>query len=160
MNQIRATFILLLFSGYLNLLGQLNPINNLQYWQDYELGNNYCPGYNCFNLHWQPPDTGADTLLGYNVYKDNQFYVYTINTSVACTGYYPCNYNDFYDDMPFWLTVKAVYNSDSLESIATDSVKVDALWTSVEEYDYHDIRIIKNPLASGENISLEFSPSA
>jgi hypothetical protein len=160
MNQIRATCILLMISGYFNLFGQLNPVNNLQYWQDYELGNNYCPAYNCFNLYWQPPDTSVDTLLGYHIYKSGQLYVYTSNTSVACTGYYPCDYDDFYENIPFWLTVKAVYNSDSIESIANDSVYVDDLMISVEEYDYHDTRILKNPLASGENISIEISPSS
>lgn len=145
--------MLFLFSSTI-LLGQLNPINNLSYQQSYDYGNFNCPAFNCFVLSWQPPDSTNDTLKCYKVYRNGQFYVFTNNIVVACSGYFPCNYNDWYSMIPFWVTVRAIYNHDSLESVVRDSIEVSDIAFNVKENEQQDFSLLKNPIMSGENISL------
>lgn len=137
-----------------SLLGQINPINDLYYQQTYWYQNYNCPCFNCFELSWTTPESSNDTLLGYNVYRNNDFWIFTSETDVTCSGYSPCDYNNFYDSIPFWITVKAVYNSDSLESIANDSVYVEHIMINIEEINSNEVAVLKNPISIGENISL------
>jgi len=158
MKRLRIIIMLLLFSN-LTIKAQLNPIKNL-YFQviSYEFGNSNCPQFNCNNFTWERPDTSfTDTLIGYNIYKDNIFYKFTIDTNASCPGYCPCSYLDFYDNLPFWLSVKAVYNSDSITSIAEDSIFIDNFVTNIKEIKKNKILLIKNPVKLGDNISILFS---
>ncbi len=147
-------FTLLLLTSSWTLLGQINPINDLYYQQTYWYQNYSCPYFNCFELSWSTPDSSNDTLLGYNVYRNNDFWIFTEETDVSCSGYSPCDHNDFYDPIPFWITVKAVYNIDSLESIVNDSVEVADLMINIKEINDNKVLLIKNPISIDENISL------
>ena len=152
--------MLLLFSN-LTIKAQLNPIKNL-YFQVisyvYDTGNHNCPQFNCNNFTWEVPDTSfTDTLIGYNIYKDSIFYKFTTFADASCSGYSPCGYLDFYDNLPFWLSVKAVYNNDSITSIAEDSILINGFITKIDEIDENKIFLIKNPVKLGENISILFS---
>jgi hypothetical protein len=124
--------ILILFSSLI-LTGQINPVNDLYFQQNYMYGNYNCPYFNCFELSWITPDSSNDTLLGYNIYRNNDFWIFTNETIVSCAGIAPCGYSDFYDSIPFWVTVKAIYNSDSIISLANDSVSVGDLFVSVDK---------------------------
>lgn len=147
-------FILILLTSSWTLFGQINPINNLNYQQTYMFGNYNCPSFNCFTLEWSPPEISYDTLLGYNVYRNNDFWIFTNDTFVSCSGYYPCEHDDFYDPLPFWITIKSIYNIDSLESIVNDSVKVADLMINIKEAKGNEIVLVKNPISVNENISL------
>ena len=136
------------------LIGQLNPINDLTYEQTYVYPNTNCPNYNCFDLDWTEPFPSNDTLIGYFVYKDNEIWIFTEETSVTCSGDIPCEYDDFFVGMPFYAKVKAVYNVDSLESIANDSVLIEDIYIDIAEHKNHDISIINNPILSGQDITL------
>jgi hypothetical protein len=104
------------------IYGQFNPIKNLQF------GNFYQTPYNCYSLSWSPPDTSlVDTLIGYNIFRDDSLYSFTTSTSHSC---YPCigdtnsSFCDFmmYNDGLFYMHVTAVYNSSMTESLYNDSV--------------------------------------
>jgi hypothetical protein len=136
------------------LKGQINPINNLSYQQFYDLGDFNCPAFNCFILSWQPPDSTNDTLIGYKVYRNGEFYAFSNGIVLGCSGLIPCNYNDWYSMIPFWVTVKAIYNYDSLESVVNDSVEVTDIAIYVKENEQKDFSLLKNPILPGENISL------
>lgn len=133
------------------LQAQLNPVDTLIFEQGYSFGS-YCPSYNCFNLFWTEPAAGNDTLVGYNIYRNSEFYRFTNDTGIGCYESTPCDYNDFYDALPFWITVRAVYNTDSLLSAALDSVKVADILINVNDLFSNEIRLIKNPVTMGELI--------
>ena len=145
--------VLLLIGGW-SLFGQINPVNDLYYQQSYWYGNYNCPSFNCFVISWSAPNSSNDTLLGYKIYRNSTYWVFTSNTTVACSGEQPCEYSDFYDPLPFWITVRAVYNSDSLLSIVNDSVHVNDLMINIDEIKKNEISVLRNPVSAGENISL------
>jgi hypothetical protein len=100
--------------------GQLNPINNLQFDCTYQMPNN------CFELLWNPPNPSlTDTLVGYNIYRDDTLYVFTTSTYISCdpcignpdTTY--CSFMNF--PWIFYIHVTAVYNKSHTESIYNDS---------------------------------------
>lgn len=113
--------------GILNIIavlsyGQLHPIKNLQF------SHSYQTPYNCYSLSWSPPDTSlADTLIGYNIYRDDSLYSFTTSTNHYCN---PCmgdtnsSFCDFmmYNNGLFYIHVTAVYNSSMTESLYNDSV--------------------------------------
>jgi len=136
-------------------IAQLNPIYGLSYDQYLHYGNVNCPSYNCFILAWGIEDS-ADTLKGFNIYRNNVFWRFTEEQEISCgSGSGSCLYDDFFDHpSSFWVTVKAVYNCDSVESIANDSVLVSGLiiHDAIEEINENTPQILTNP--AYENISI------
>lgn len=153
MRNLKLIIAILMLSATFASFGQINPINDLYYQQTYSFQNYNCPDFNCFELSWTPPDSSNDTLLGYNIYRDTELWIFTEETVIACSGAGPCGYSDFYEPVPFWITVKAVYNSDSIVSIANDSVYADLL-IGMGEIKINEIALLKNPITIGENIQL------
>ncbi|MFW5805121.1 MAG: T9SS type A sorting domain-containing protein [Bacteroidales bacterium] len=136
------------------LFAQLNPVNDLSFDQFYWYGSN-CPSYNCFELSWKTPDPSEDTLMAYHIYRNDEPWIYTNDTIIKCDGWIPCNYPDFYNPFPpFYVVVKAVYNRDSLESAATDTVYVEDLAIHAEQPEKEKISLLKNPVVSGEKIPI------
>jgi hypothetical protein len=150
----KLVVILLFLSGNVTLMGQINPVNNLEYQQLYAFGNPNCPAYNCFTLSWQVPEISNDTLIGYRIFRNGQLYAFTNDVVFGCGGAAPCTHDDWYSMLPFWATVKAVYNHDSVESIVTDSVHVNDLAIYIKENEKQDFSLAKNPIRAGDNISL------
>lgn len=114
-------FFILFYSG--QVFGQINPVENLLYngW--------YAEGSQQFELTWKPPTPSGNSLVGYNIYRGNEFYGFQTETSL----YYLINdvnnqpyYNgplSFLQPAPFWAHVTAVYSLD-VESSFIDSVFV------------------------------------
>jgi len=148
---ILATFLLL---ASISTFAQLNPVQNFYFQQSYQFGNSLCPEFNCYTLTWSEPAVSNNTLLGYFVYQDNIPYAFTTSTNASCNGINPCNFNDFYASVPFWISVKAVYNSDSTISEATDSVYVSSIIIGINEMKKNEFAILKNPVKINESISL------
>jgi hypothetical protein len=104
----------------LTAFGQQNPVQNLQStWQ-------YINPWNCFTLSWDAPiPTATDTLIGYNVYRNDSLYTFTTNQMISCN---PCigdtstTYCSFQSYMTsFYAHVTAVYNTSLIESAYNDS---------------------------------------
>lgn len=131
--------LLLSFFTLTGAFGQLNPVKNLHYSSTYQYLNFNCPQFNCFSLTWSEPDNSTDTLNGYNVYKNDTLYarVSTPNTSLGCSGCCPssiCSFNGtWFTHLPYWITVRAVYNSDSIRSVATDSILIQSFAIGINE---------------------------
>jgi len=138
-----------------NVHAQLNPVKNLQYSQSYVwpvcCG---CPQFNCFLLQWSAPDNSAsDTLIGYTIYHDDSLYIFTPDTfygTGAPNSPTTCC-PDWYGNMqPFWITVRAVYDHDSLLSIADDSAQVLGVMIGVNEYPAEEsLSVSPNPFTTG-----------
>ncbi len=125
----------------LHSFSQLNPVNNLEWDHWYLMPNNY------FTLSWTPPDPSTDTLAGYNVYRNNDFYKFQIETSLYHTeGGENCG-EDFvvYNGGPFYIHVNAVYNSTLLESGYTDSAYCFGFLINITERNPDVVRLSPNP---------------
>ena len=101
---------------------QLNPIQNLDLDHWYIYPNNY------FILSWEEPDPSEDTLMGYNVYRENDLYCFTSELSLYHTpGASNCG-EDFLiygGGISFDIHVTAVYNSTLEESDYFETVHCD-----------------------------------
>jgi len=111
--------ITFLLTFTLQSIGQTNPVNNLTWDHTYR-----CP-YNFFTLAWEEPSLPHDNLIGYNVYRENDFYMFINETSI----YYVddpvlgiisnCGGEDFFeygDGSGFTAYVTAVYGPNHNES--------------------------------------------
>ena len=126
--------------------GQANPIKNLMFSQS------YVTPYNCYDLSWSPPDSSlTDTLVGYNIYRNNTLYRFTTDlyqrcdlcigdtATTYCSNFYNLKYGHFK------MHVNAVYNMSHIESTYNDTAEFMGLATRVNE--------IKN------NFSFSISPN-
>lgn len=149
----------LLISVYCLLLSistfaQLNPVQNLYFQRTYQYGNYLCPNFNCYTLTWNAPLASSYSLIGYYIYKNDIPYAFTSLTNASCNGINPCNYSNFYESLPFWLSVRAVYETDSLVSEATDSVYVSDMMIGIDNLKEKSFSLFKNPIRVNECISL------
>ena len=153
MKTMRSFLTTLLVTSCFTVFGQYNPINNL-YFEQIHLCVPGCPSANCFELSWSPPDSSSDTLKGYNIYRNNVLWIFTNLIEVSCMGMYPCDYPDIWDNIPFWISVKAVYNNDSIESQAVDSVYIQDILIDIKNNKIMEFTLLNNPVKPGDNISL------
>jgi hypothetical protein len=111
------TILVLFLSG--TCFAQLNPVKNLYWHQWYSNPNNF------FELNWSVPDTSlTDTLVGYNIYRNNTLYRFQTATSVhhIATWDTDCGEDFVYNfTPPFYFHVSAVYNINHLVSPFNDS---------------------------------------
>jgi hypothetical protein len=150
--------VILILFAFVKVNGQLNPINNLIYYQAYIYET--CPTQpNVFSLHWYVPDPSVqDTLVGYNIYRNADLWRFqeTIGALCLCDFcpdeellvYYPCQ---------FWIKVKAVYNAAHLESPATDSAFFWGLATNIDQVEDFYFKILENPVKRGKDVVVQIT---
>ena len=156
-------FLLIVITSLFTLVvayGQLNPIKNLKYSQ-YSIDplDSGCPAYNCFWLSWTKPDSSTtDILIGYNIYQHDSLFTFVTDTFYGCDNSNPpgtCSPNWFgTTTMHCWITVKAVYNKDSVTSIANDSATVEGLLLSVNKLNGKNIQIAFFPNPTTDRITI------
>lgn len=107
----KITTILFFFST-IYATSQINPVENLIWNQWYYGFENY------FNLEWEEPEQPHDNIIGYNVYRENDFFIFTTDTSIyytECTAFPGCDTNcgggGFIALGGFMANVTAVYES-------------------------------------------------
>lgn len=129
--------------------GQQNPIQNLS------SSFQYIMPLNCFTLSWSMPvPSSTDTLMGYNVYRNDSLYTFTTNQSIGhnpCFGDTSSMYFSFMVyQSTFWAHVTAVYNSAHIESAYNDSsFWMGALATGLEgKSRVNEMQISPNPFSS------------
>jgi len=137
--------------------GQLNPIKNLYFDCWYEMP------MNCWVLSWSQPDQSlSDTLVGYNIFRNDSLYLFTTNTSITynpCSGSPDATYAGFtyYNLGNFWIHVTAVYNSTYFQSNFNDSINNNGcgLMIGIKE-NYNDkLRISPNPFSLKTTLHLD-----
>jgi hypothetical protein len=110
---------------------QHNPVKNLKFYSW------YVSPFNCFELSWSAPDSSqTDTLIGYNIYRNNKLYAFTKDKGISsnrCIGDTSKKYVDFmsFPTRPFYIHVTAVYNVKHIESVYSDSAKCDGALTGI-----------------------------
>jgi hypothetical protein len=126
-----------------SLFAQLNPINNLNWNHWYECPHNY------FRLTWDTPNASNDTLIGYNIYRENELFRFQIGTILNCesggAGNCTDNFLFFEGYESFWIHVTAVYNSTETESLYTDSVFCTGYAINSVNIENQKIKIFPNP---------------
>jgi len=154
---MRASKILLTFfllSVGLTGYSQLNPIKNL-YWNQWYV----CPN-NFFVLKWSPPDTSlTDTLVGYNIYRDNVFYRFSSDTIVQHIIPQDTSFGgeDFVYTFggAFCIHVTAVYNSKHLESIYNDSLICHGAAVGLNDIEKEIISTYPNPFSTQVTLQID-----
>lgn len=153
------TFFLLFTT---TLFAQIKPIQNLEYSQGYSYGGN--PS-NQFSMAWEEPAKPHDSILGYRIYREEEFYVfrersYYSNLVDAVTGEYQEGSLEFlfYENSGyegFYTHVNAVYFVDSAiaESTYIDSVKTDPIVLNTKQSKRKEIKFYPNPTSGILNIS-------
>ncbi len=154
------TLTVLLIAFCFSLKAQLNPVKNLSWLQHDNMSVPYnCLSVNCFAVSWSKPDISTDTLVGYELFRNDSLFAFTTDTVVACTGYAQCYYPGFFEfsSWPFWVKVLAIYNHDSIKSSADDSIHVHNIAIGIKENNVELLNVINNPIRVGENIYLRFT---
>ncbi|PHR12274.1 MAG: hypothetical protein COA40_08345 [Aequorivita sp.] len=128
--------------------GQINPVQNLTWEQWYEFPNNF------FILDWDEPEQPHDEIVGYNIYREDDFYIFisdetsiynieTINGIESnCGGVDFLLYNG---GGGFNAHVTAVYNPGPVESDYIETVYVGGAVINVEDFNYQKAIIYPNP---------------
>src|SRR5690606_18349509 len=139
-------FFTLLFTGILMQLifSQINPVQNLLW--EYEYlgldGENYA-------LSWDEPENPHNELLGYNIYRNDDFYRFQVETVLFCTAEFDCNDDNgfpFYGNGDsFYAHVTAVYEG-GIESEYIDSVFVDEPLLTTNEIRTTKLKVYPNPV--------------
>lgn len=156
----KITYLLVFLLSFITKLnGQINPVQNLTYTQTYQ------SPYNFFELNWEEPAQPHNLLIGYNIYRDNEFYRFQTETTLY-NLYNPmygfvsnCGIDFLEYNVPngFLVHVKAVYEGQIESSfIETASVNPPALIN--EEFDRQNVLLYPNPtkgILNIENLNLE-----
>ena len=125
MKTITLTFTIFL-TFIFQSIGQINPVNNLTWNHWYEFQHNF------FTLEWEEPDLPHDELIGYNVYRENELFIFINETSIyniydSVYGIVSnCGGEDFlfYGIDGFTAYVTAVYNPGQIES-TSEAIGID-----------------------------------
>lgn len=137
--------ITLLFFIILNFpsksFAQTNPVTELSWTHYYTFMQNW------FDLNWQEPATPHDELVGYNVYRGDEFYRFQTETSL---NRLPIGENcgeDFLyynDGNGFLAHVTAVY-ANGLESDYIETIAIDGPLLNVSQFDNTKVTAYPNP---------------
>jgi len=151
MKKLILTFAITL-SFVFQSFGQINPIENLTWWQWYDFPINY------FILEWEEPQMPHDDLIGYNVYREDELYrfqeetsLYNLVESSNCEEEFLL-YNG---GSGFYAHVTAVYNPDETESTYTQTVWVDGYALNIIEAKQNMPILYPNPTTGILNIGNE-----
>ena len=132
----------------LESMAQINPIQNLNWSHWYDMPNNF------FVLEWDEPEEPHDEIIGYNIYRENDFYLFISDgTSIYnvesiygivsnCGGVAFLDYND---GNGFYAHVTAVYNPDGVESDYTETVFIDGAMINIKDFKHEKVKLYPNP---------------
>jgi len=133
--------------------GQLNPVQNLNWWHVYDYPENY------YSLSWDAPVVSPDTLIGYNVYRNNVLWRFQNQTGLHCIEG-SCPDPGFLIGHGCWIKVTAVYNYNNIESSENDSIWDYGIALNVSgKLALESVLIAPNPLERGEMLHLLFNES-
>ncbi|WP_347375034.1 T9SS type A sorting domain-containing protein [Aequorivita sp. Q41] len=148
-----ASLLTLVFQS----IGQINPVQNLNWEHWYENPNNF------FVLSWDEPEQPHDEIIGYNIYRENDLFLFIsdetsiYNIDDPVNGIVSnCGGEDFLiygNGMGFYAHVTAVYNPGEVESdfIQTEFVRGSLL--GIKDFNNQKAIIYPNPSKGIVNIN-------
>lgn len=140
------TFItsLLIFVLSQLVFSQINPVQNLQWYQTYDYP------YNVFELIWEEPQNPHDGILGYNIYRENELYRFQTETWLGFSPDFESNVDEdfllYNDSEGFTIYVSAVYEGE-IESEYESAYCEGYMLNSVEQF-INDSQIYPNPVVN------------
>ncbi len=143
-------FLVLFLIGTLQpVFGQLNPVQNLDWYHSYPNGVNvYC-------LTWGTPEASTDDLTGYHIYCDDEVYRFQTDTAM----YYDMDSanapQSFLNNGPCYIHVTAVYNDSTEESGYIDSAHCGGVIVGLDYDPVHELTIYPNPAKDYVQIQTE-----
>ncbi|MBK5214058.1 MAG: T9SS type A sorting domain-containing protein [Flavobacteriaceae bacterium] len=146
-------FLLFTFQSF----GQINPVLNLTWEQWYDFPNNF------FILEWGEPEQPHDEIIGFNIYRENDFYIFISgeNSIYNIDSIYGiisnCGGVDFLlygNGEGFYAHVTAVYNPGGVESDYTETVWVGGAMIGITDYTTQKAILYPNPSYGILNIRL------
>ena len=136
------TSILFLLVAF-NTTAQFMPVTNLTYEQQYDFG------YYHYALNWEAPSPPHNELLGYNIYRDNEFYRFQTEIGLTTMGPNPNGNQDFMNFESggdgFEVHVTAIYNPDGQESDYIQTVLVQNNLLHVAGFQKQRLHFYPNP---------------
>lgn len=130
-------------------IGQINPVQNLNWEHWYESPNNF------FVLSWDEPEQPHDEIIGYNIYRENDLFLFiTDETSIYniedpvngivsnCGGEEFLFYNN---GEGFFAHVTAVYNPGAVESDFIETQFIDGPLLEIKDLNNQKALIYPNP---------------
>ena len=156
---MKIKLITLILATFLSFSGkaQLNPINNLSFTHTYVMP------YNCFSLSWELPELSVtDSLVGYNIYRNNDLYEFTTEMYHSCSPCFGLQVVPFCEFMnynwgDFYIHVTAVYNSIHRESIYNDSVNFGGIMLGIGENPASRKLAIQDVFQGSSSLRIEFN---
>jgi hypothetical protein len=147
MKTIILTFAFSLLFAFQSI-GQINPIQNLSWEQWYDFPNNF------FIMAWDEPEQPHDELIGYNIYRENDFYIfisgetsiYNVDSIYGIVS--NCGGDDFLlygNGGGFYAHVTAVYNPGEVESDYFETVYVGGAVVGTKDFNNQKVVLYPNP---------------
>lgn len=135
--------------------GQANPVQHLEWNHSYD-STNY---RNIFAASWWEPAEPHNALVGYNVYRNNEFYKFFSVTTFGCNPDWgateDCDFLNVNGGGPFTAQVTAVYQDGEESAPATFDVR--GILLNVNDFSINKLSIFPNPAKDVLNFSEEFS---
>lgn len=123
-------------------IGQINPVQNLQWHQMYDYP------YNIFELNWEEPQSPHDEILGYNIYREDEFYRFQTEMWLGFHPEFESNVEEefllYNDGAGFIINVSTVYEG-GFES-EFESVYCEGFMLNSQEQFVTNIQIYPNPV--------------
>src|SRR5690606_1573866 len=150
---MKLKFILLLVIIFgVKSFGQINQVENLTWSHWYDYPNNF------FELQWEAPTQPHDELVGYNIYRNNEWFRFQTETSLYnlysdVHGFISnCdidfltvdNQNQPYESA-ISVHVTAVYNPNHIESDYSQTVFVEGFMLSINDHIKSKTTVFPNP---------------
>ena len=155
MKNSRIALTLFVMTISFTSFAQLNPIKSLYWHHWYDMPCNF------YELSWAKPDTSlTDTLVGYNIYRNNVLYRFqtfiganhTFNQDTLFGG----EAFVYSFSPPFYIHVTAVYNSNHIESIYNDSALCEGGFVGINDKADENITFYPNPIKDNSVIHINF----
>lgn len=146
--KLLSLFISIAFVSIAN--AQINPVSSLTFEHQYVMPNNF------YSLYWMEPETPHGEIIGYNIYRNDDFYRFQAEIGVVHQPF-GSNSEDFlyYGDWQgFYAHITAVYTG-GIESEYVETIWVTGPALGNADFEKPKVSVYPNPTKGILNIDAE-----